>query len=213
MALRCADREGAHQLLRAVLLRPDGRPRPQRYALIPLLACAFSCTAGPSVRMVWHSGHAPTYAYALDNPHRYVDPNGLDRDGGGNTLPSPNPRCVVLECATNPFTGERKCWCPLVLPDGRRQPLNEEHCSEANTNYRPLPPELAPQVDMGAPAPGGKGERGKTAKPDGTNDPFKKMRPDPDNPGKVLYRDPHTGKDVRKPKPPEFDEWWRSKHK
>ena len=61
------------------------------------------------------------------------------------------------------------------------------------------------------PSSGGKGERSKTAKPDGTGNPFKKMRPDPNDPSKVLYREPHTGKDVRKPKPPGFDEWWRSK--
>ncbi len=57
----------------------------------------------------------------------------------------------------------------------------------------------------------GKGERGQTAKPDGTGNPYKKMRPDPKDPTKVIYKHPHTGKDVSKPKPPGFDEYWNSK--
>jgi hypothetical protein len=44
-----------------------------------------------------------------------------------------------------------------------------------------------------------------------TNNPFKKMRPDPDDPSKVRYTDPHTGKEGKKAKPPGFDEWWNSR--
>ena len=57
----------------------------------------------------------------------------------------------------------------------------------------------------------GKGERGLTSKPSGTNSPFKKMKPDPNNPNKVLYKDPRTGKTVSKPKPQGFDNFW-NKH-
>jgi hypothetical protein len=61
-------------------------------------------------------------------------------------------------------------------------------------------------------AQGGKGERGKTGRPDGTDDAFKKMKPDPDDPNKVIFDDPHTGKKVKKPKPPGFDDYWKKKH-
>ena len=58
---------------------------------------------------------------------------------------------------------------------------------------------------------GNKGERGRTASPDGTKDPFKKMKPHPD-PTKVWYKDPHTGKDSVKPKPEGFQEAWDKNH-
>lgn len=57
----------------------------------------------------------------------------------------------------------------------------------------------------------GRGERGHTAKPDGTDNPFKHMVPDPDDATKVIFRDTQSGKKVKKPKPPGFDEWWNSR--
>jgi hypothetical protein len=44
-----------------------------------------------------------------------------------------------------------------------------------------------------------------------TDNPFKKMKPHPDDPSKVIYRDPHTGKRGERAKPPGFDEWWNSR--
>jgi RHS repeat-associated protein len=49
--------------------------------------------------------------------------------------------------------------------------------------------------------------RGRTARPDGTNNPFKKMKPHPTDPGKVIYKDAN-GKDLIKAKPPGFDDWF-----
>jgi RHS repeat-associated protein len=60
--------------------------------------------------------------------------------------------------------------------------------------------------------PQGKGERGQAAKPEGTASPYKGMRPHPTDPSKVIWRDPHTGKDVIKPKPEGFQPWWDKKH-
>jgi hypothetical protein len=57
----------------------------------------------------------------------------------------------------------------------------------------------------------GRGERKQAAKPTGTDNPFKKMRPHPTKANMVLYTDPHTGKEVEKPKPAGFDEWWNQK--
>ena len=47
----------------------------------------------------------------------------------------------------------------------------------------------------------GKGERGRTRSPDGTKNPWKHRKPDPNNPEKILEKDPHTGKWKSKPKP------------
>jgi len=52
------------------------------------------------------------------------------------------------------------------------------------------------------------GERRQTARPDGTDNPFKHMRPDPTDSTKVLVRDNQTGKTKRMAKPAGFDEWW-----
>jgi RHS repeat-associated protein len=57
----------------------------------------------------------------------------------------------------------------------------------------------------------GKGERNYTSSPNGTNDPFKHMKPDPDNDKMVIYKDAN-GKTHKKQKPTGFDEYWNSKH-
>ncbi len=49
-----------------------------------------------------------------------------------------------------------------------------------------------------------KGERNWSKRPSGTKNPWKHYRPHPTNPNKVLYKDPQTGKDKIKPKPPGF---------
>jgi RHS repeat-associated protein len=56
-----------------------------------------------------------------------------------------------------------------------------------------------------------KGERGAAARPDGTPNEFKHMKPHPTKPDKVIYKDPHTGKDIVKNKPGGFDDWWNSR--
>ncbi|MCU7551147.1 DUF6443 domain-containing protein [Chitinophagaceae bacterium LB-8] len=68
-----------------------------------------------------------------------------------------------------------------------------------NTNY--VPPRV---FDI-------KGERNQTGRADGTNNPFKKLKPDPKKPGNVLEKNSHTGKEVSKPAPPGFFEWWNNK--
>ena len=59
---------------------------------------------------------------------------------------------------------------------------------------------------------GGKGERGRTARPDGSGNEYKHYRPDPKNPSKVRYTDPHTGTESTKTKPDGFDDYWNNKH-
>ena len=55
-------------------------------------------------------------------------------------------------------------------------------------------------------------DRRTTGRPDGTDNPFKKLKPDPDDPSKVIYKDPNTGKETKKAKPPGFDDYWKKKH-
>lgn len=56
----------------------------------------------------------------------------------------------------------------------------------------------------------GKGERRQAGKADGTNNPFKKLKPDPDN---VLEKDSHSGKYKSKVASKGFFDWWNSKRK
>ena len=56
-----------------------------------------------------------------------------------------------------------------------------------------------------------KGERNLAGSPAGTPNEFKKMKPDPNNPDRVLMKDPN-GKTISKPKPNGFDEFWKNKH-
>ncbi len=56
----------------------------------------------------------------------------------------------------------------------------------------------------------GKGERNQTAKASGTDNPFKTLKPDPNNQNKVLGKD-SNGKTKSYPKPQGFDEYWTSK--
>jgi RHS repeat-associated protein len=58
----------------------------------------------------------------------------------------------------------------------------------------------------------GKGERGQAGGAGGTNNPFKKLKPDPKKPGNVLETNSQTGKTVSKPAPDGFKEWWNIKH-
>ncbi|TDQ06546.1 hypothetical protein [Pedobacter metabolipauper] len=57
----------------------------------------------------------------------------------------------------------------------------------------------------------GKGERNQAGSAGGTNNPFKKLKPDPDKPGNVLEKNSHTGKTTSKVAPPGFFDWWNSK--
>ena len=61
-------------------------------------------------------------------------------------------------------------------------------------------------------ADGADPQRRVTGRPDGTPNPFKKLTPDPDDPNKVIYKDPDTGKQYKKAKPPGFDDCWKKKH-
>ena len=58
----------------------------------------------------------------------------------------------------------------------------------------------------------GKGERGRTARPDGTGNPYKHTRPDPTDPTKILQKDA-DGKWIKKAKPEGYDEAIKRKQK
>ncbi len=50
----------------------------------------------------------------------------------------------------------------------------------------------------------GKGERGRTRSAGGTDSPYKHAKPDPNKPGNILVKDPHSGKSVSKPAPADY---------
>lgn len=56
-----------------------------------------------------------------------------------------------------------------------------------------------------------KGERNQAGSAGGTNNPFKKMKPDPNRPGNVLEKD-SNGTTRSKVAPEGFKEWWNVKH-
>jgi hypothetical protein len=102
------------------------------------------------------------------------------------------------------------CYCPKLTPDGQKNPLSEEQCRELGNVPEMSDDDLAATPGGGG---GGKGERRQTGKVEGTDNPFKKLKPHPTKSDKVIYKDPHTGRPVEKPKPPGFDAYWNSKHK
>jgi RHS repeat-associated protein len=57
---------------------------------------------------------------------------------------------------------------------------------------------------------GGKGERG-YAGAGGSNNPYKHCKPHPTDPKSIIKKDPQTGKDIVKPKPPDFDDYWKNR--
>ncbi|WP_254070993.1 hypothetical protein [Pedobacter sp. L105] len=56
-----------------------------------------------------------------------------------------------------------------------------------------------------------KGERNQAGSAGGTNNPFKKLKPDPNKPGNVIENRP-DGKTVSKRAPEGFKEYWNDKH-
>jgi hypothetical protein len=102
---------------------------------------------------------------------------------------------VGLVFGTIFFTGDRSGW---------------EY--QANEEFLKSPEGQKLKDDARKGGKSGKGERGQTSNPDGTNNPFKKMKPDPNNDNFVIYKDA-DGKTKRKPRTKEFDEYWNNKHK
>ncbi|TCC99446.1 DUF6443 domain-containing protein [Pedobacter hiemivivus] len=56
-----------------------------------------------------------------------------------------------------------------------------------------------------------KGERNQAGSAGGTNNPFKKLKPDPNKPGNVLEKK-SDGRTISKREPDGFKEWWNAKH-
>jgi hypothetical protein len=80
----------------------------------------------------------------------------------GSTQCQREPKCVAMICRDP--NDLATCYCPATLPDRRRQPLSPEECESTlgDPNYDHQ------VVSAGGLGGDGKGERGKTVKPDGT---------------------------------------------
>ena len=174
------------------------------------------------------------YNYVKNNPILRIDPDGMqDTTKRSSPLPPPPPsgnklpdvivrydlstmtKASHTNVATSfaipltiPLTGSAVQLKPVEVPPphpilififGILYPSNWGH------------PDGSASVPHNPAILYGKGERGKTAKPEGTDNPYKKLRPHPTDPRKVKYKDPHSGKDIDMPKPEGFDEWWNKK--
>jgi RHS repeat-associated protein len=73
-----------------------------------------------------------------------------------------------------------------------------------------IPPQSGPNQNTSNSTQQMKGERGKAGKASGTDNPFKKLKPDPNKDGNVLVKDAN-GKTVSKKAPDGFKEYWEKK--
>jgi RHS repeat-associated protein len=167
------------------------------------------------------------YSYVRNNPLRNTDPTGnactggADDDRGGETCAE-----VDAEDAQNASPGDAAATVTaqssgVSQPGAQQQSGDRPQTTETVTVTADLPP--SPVVDINSflsilPAArqltttnlmfaqrgsGGKGERGQAAKPGGTKNPGKKVRPSKTHPGRLEVQNPHTGKwDI---KPPGWD--------
>lgn len=167
------------------------------------------------------------YAYAANDPVNYVDTTGRDPSltpllpssptmpppglvpSGGSAIESGEGVMLVAE---SPGAGVIGVLGPVAIAGAAGIGIGLiidglwgdriQHAMDAVFGDPTIPPAMC----------GGrnKGERGRTRSPDGTNNPFKKYKPDPNDPTKVIYKD-QNGKNQTKNKPPGFDDWWNSR--
>jgi RHS repeat-associated protein len=142
------------------------------------------------------------YSYVLNNPLTRRDPDGHaacinDVDNGHAQSCAPDGTYLgpEVESPADPNS-------PEVGKKGKAQQQYDTSQNTQNTSQSAT--STSPQDNMAFAKGGGgqrKGERNHAAKPDGTPDPAKHTRPDPNKPGNILVKDPHTGKTVSKPNP------------
>lgn len=147
---------------------------------------------------------AAVHEHSPDDALHFVDSGGIQSDPGELQRDAP---CVAMICRDPDDLST--CYCPATLPDGRRQPLSREECDSSLED-----PGYEHQFDSaGGLSGGGKGERGRTARSDGTDNPFKHTRPHPTKKDWIQQKDSHTGQWTDKPAPPGWREWWDARKK
>ena len=145
------------------------------------------------------------------NPFGYRDAlRGTDREGYdmavftgqvASMMPVPGGRGKVSEPATGvvemvPVGGgpKIKVEIPVTRAPGFVPPASPKQNTSSSNNTQKI-----------------SGERNRTGSASGTDNPFKKLKPDPNKPGNVLEKNSHTGKSVTKPAPSGYWEWLKSK--
>ena len=172
------------------------------------------------------------YAYCLNNPVKYVDPTGMSAEdpGDGNppkteqvevktppppkseTKETPQPEIKPIEPSKNPAGDVLKAGMTLAGIAAIDPIPGDEAFVFAGAlifaaavwleyEIYQLYKEASSNSNNGGQV---KGERGQAKSASGTSNPYKHMKPDPNKPGNVIVKDPHTGKSLSKPAPPGY---------
>ncbi|HEY6764587.1 MAG TPA: RHS repeat-associated core domain-containing protein [Candidatus Sulfotelmatobacter sp.] len=139
------------------------------------------------------------YSMTADDPESFADLVGhappLPEPGGGLNIDGTAQGCGDDNCPTPSMVPSGSCITGMCTVAGEpAQNQDQQNCNGQCTFMA-----------------GQKGERGQAATPGGTDNPFKKLKPDPNDPSKVIYKD-KDGKTKTKAKPEGFDDDWKSKH-
>lgn len=144
------------------------------------------------------------YSYVGNNPLTLIDPTGLDTCpagsenncvdvNGGPPDPVPTDPCFFFNCWSGGFGYYGPPQQP-VLPPAPPPPPNAPIIL-ANYEFDPISGIFARQGGSGP----RKGERKTAAKPSGTPNPGKHVRPSKTHPGQWEVKNPHTGTWILKP--------------
>jgi RHS repeat-associated protein len=158
----------------------------------------------------FEAGDSNLYAYVWNTPISVIDPPGTNppmagAEGGAEVgVAVCGPPCAVIGAIVGAILGGAICGQMGCFDDPVIGPPLPAGGAEGGCAG---PGDDAPSTATPMSSPG---ERNRTAKPSGTENPFKHMKPHPTDPKKVQTKD-KDGKKVDKPKPQGFDDYWNSK--
>ena len=182
----------------------DAKPTAVPYASYgdPQTLNLYSYVENGPLNRVDADGHAPTRYLSTDTTDSESGPYGCDAASpvtGGCSTSQVEVDAGMENAKIEALGGQANTGKPRV------ETSQQQSGTTQNTDSAPQAVTNAPAQDNMVFAKGGggqrKGERNHAAKPDGTPDPGKHTRPDPNKPGNILVKDPHTGKTVSKPNP------------
>ncbi len=139
------------------------------------------------------------YGYVLNNPLRFVDPTGLESQDRPTSRPVP-------------LAQEMPNWSPTdvnyILSEWGDLGLEQQF---AMANYIAGSVAGAEASDPSDSSDQQRGERNRAAKPEGSDNPTKHVKPNPKDPTTVMIPDAN-GTDRPHKVTPEIKKWWDQKH-